>query len=396
MKANLLFLALAAIMVSALSCEKGEKGEFTRNGNFTVPPLTDDNTIRFTVNANVTPHFVFVLQGGKIAVDWGDGEITKDIQPDRGEPEQSFFHHTYATGGQYRIKIWSDELTFINVIFERENSHLELAVGNCPVLETAWLGSFIQNTSLDMGNCPALEHLTFLGCTQLESVSLEGCTGLDRLHIDNNTKLASLDLSRNHNLSQLVSRDNGIEEILLPESVSYVLCSNSRLTSFVLDGHDNLGYLSLNRNPLLETLKLERCDHLYSLDISETPLANFDFSTLPKLISIVCANTGSNAIDITGNPDLQYLDAQNNALEVLDVSAQGAFESLYINHNKFGKEALNDLFTALPSAIYTRTAATRMPPPPPRPSMIAFAGNPGARGCNTEIITDKGWRIEEE
>ena len=203
-------------------------------------------------------------------------------------------------------------------------------------------------------------------------------------------------MSRNHNLSQLTSDYDGIEELLLPESVSYVACSNSRLTSFVLDGHDNLGYLSLRGNPLLETLELGRCDGLHSLDISKTRLADFDFSTLPELTSIACADTGSRAIDITGNPDLQYLDARNNALEELDVSAQGAFRSLYINDNKFGKEALNNLFTALPAAIFTRSATlTRMPSPPPQPSTIAFEGNPGAVDCDKKIITDKGWRIAE-
>ncbi len=54
---------------------------------------------------------------------------------------------------------------------------------------------------------------------------------------------------------------------------------------------------------------------------------------------------------------------------------------------EFMEDALNDLFTALPDAVYTRAL------PPPQPSTIAIKGNPGVARCNTKIITDKGWYI---
>jgi hypothetical protein len=60
------------------------------------------------------------------------------------------------------------------------------------------------------------------------------------------------------------------------------------------------------------------------------------------------------------------------------VSRNPALRSLWCSKNKLTAEALNALFSGLP----TRQDCT-----------IGIAGNPGSNTCNRSIATEKGWKF---
>ncbi len=413
MKIRLLSLLFAVSFFAGalVSCEKDI--EKHRNTNFDVPELTDDNTVQFTVDAKSGAEVYFRLLGGKIAVDWGDGHITKDIDPTDGKLSRPTFSHRYRNSGEYRIKIWSEELTEINM-HSGNGSYGELRLGNCPLLNRAWLYSFRNGTTLDLNGCSVLEALDIDNCPRLESVALDRCSRLKYVGFHNNPNLSALDLSRNNLMVRLYCWDNGVRELNLPNSVDYVSCRNNAMTSLTIKDNLNLKTLLCYDTGQLTTLDLDGCDNLESLMFPGTSIAEFDFSEFPRLMHINCKNTKMSnvnviqncnlielvcsglaltSLDISGNTRLQTLDCSWNQLTALDVSNNTKFRYLYINDNKFAKKQLEDIFEKLPP--FDPKTATRMPPPSsPSPSSIKILNNPGAAACNTSIITGKGWVIK--
>ncbi len=379
MKRLILFFSLVLLA----SCNGGPDSdpwseEFSRNTNFDVPALTDDNTIRFSFSSGSGGGTLeVILMGDHIAVDWGDDSVTKDIHPENGKARQPFFRHTYTSSGDFTVRIWSSEVEFISVSALGQNFGV-LHIGNCPALKYAHLNSFSSNSSLDLSGCPALRQLNLGNWAQLQSLDLDGCTQLEQADFYTLPSLRSLDLSGNENLAHL-------------------RCPDSALTELILDG----------------------CDRLFTIDFSRTRISSFDFSQHPLLANILCSGSdlteldvsanerlrflecmglGLTSLDLSGNPLLSELHATDNSLTELDVTANQSFRFLHIDNNLLSADSLNAIFSALPSfdASFASSAsfASRMPPPPPRPSAIWFSGNPGSAACDVTILADKHWVVK--
>lgn len=417
-----LFCMALAVTIGTTSCQGliDDIEEWIRNTNFDVPTLTETNSIVMTFTATDAKRreVGITLEGGKIAVDWGDGSpMTKDIHPERGSSDleigaRTGFEHTYATEGEYEIKIWADELTFIYC--GGDGGFNEISMDNCPALETAWLYWFSQNHTLDLDGCPSLSDLHLGYWVQLESVSLEACPLTGMAGIWSNPLLRTLDLGNKDGLKEVDCSNNALEELILPAGIEYVSCSGNRLTSIESKDRGALKHFYCNDNETLSTLDLSGCDNLEYLGFAGTAIEEFDFGGFPSLLSIMCSDTGLSSVDISGNeallslecggleltsldvsgnPELQKLDCSNNALSTLDVTMNPEFRFLNIAGNLLGKEALEGIFTALPvDPYYGATRATA----PPHHSMISIHDNPGAESCDTGIITDKGWKIRTD
>ncbi len=403
MKTKILSVLVVIAALGTTACndipldEGNSRTEPVRDTNFDAPPLTDANTITIDVDVDRGGFIEMGIFGDRIALEWGDGSITKDIlgglSPDE-IGDRAFFRHIYPKKGRYRIRIWSEKVNFFSIHNDTGTTDVRyktIKFGSCPELYNMSIGFIEETTTLDMSGCPELTYPIIDDCPNLGSVDLSSCYRLTHVLIVDNPLLEKLDLS----------------------------------------GHPDLSGVTCIRNSSLREIDLEGCDKLDDIDLSGTAITEFDFGAFPLLHFIGCSNShmssidvtgnpllgallchglGLTSLDITGNPHLSYLDAGDNALttlditgnpgieylkiesnnlSTLDVSNQTTFSSIDIRNNSFKKEALNDLFTALPSAVYTRLS------PAPQPSRIAFSGNPGAGACDTKIITGKGWKILE-
>lgn len=411
---KILYFAFTALLLGGgfASCNKHDDDSGKRNTHFDAPELTALNTIQFTVNTRAGDYAYIMLQGGKIAVDWGDGEITKDVNPENGEAWRSEFTHVYKKAGAYEVKIWSDEVSLI-YLSSLLKDYGQLHVGNCPALKNANFNSFLKDKTLDLNGCANLETLNLGNWEQLESVTLDKCSRLNEMQIYTNPNLKALDVSKNSKLHSLDSRDNGLEEWKLPGNIVNINCSGNNFKSITLEDYKELKVFGCSDNKELTSLNLTGCEKLNIIQFSNTQVASFDFSEFPGLHMIYCGNTKLTNVDVTGckdlgnlycqnlglasldianNPYMSVLDCSGNGLTTLDVSKNKAFRYLYINGNHFDKDELETIFKALPK--FDPASAKSMPTPPPPPSEIKIYDNPGAAACDTKIITDKGWVVK--
>lgn len=410
---KILYLVVISLLINGFtSCNNDD--EFNkRSTNFDVPELTVANTIQFTVTTKANDYAYVILKGGKIAVEWGDGEITKDVNPEKGESWQMEFTHVYKKAGEYRVKIWSDEVSFINVSSLLKN-YEQLHIGNCPELKEAVLNSFSKDKTVNLNGCTNLETLNLGNWEQLESVPLDKCSELNDIMIYTNPQLKSLDLSKNSKLRTLQCQDSGIEELKLPANIVNVNCQGNNLKSIDFENYKELREFNCSRNENLTSLNLTGCEKLDIIGFSNTQIESFDFSKFPGLTMVDCSNskmTGVDvskcknlgnlhcrnlsltSLDITNNTTLSVLDCGNNDLSVLDVSKNTYFRYLYVNDNRFEKEQLEAIFNALPKF---NPASGKSTPPAPQPSEMKIFNNPGTSTCDTKIITNKGWVIKND
>ncbi|MDR2038860.1 MAG: hypothetical protein LBQ60_13135 [Bacteroidales bacterium] len=412
MKKIFCFILSALLINGLMSCNKSDDSE-KRDSDFDVPELTASNTIQFTVNTKANDYAYVILNGGKIAVDWGDREVTKDKNPGNGEPWRMEFTHVYKKAGEYRVKIWTDEITFIN-LYSLIKEYYDLHVGNCPELKDAVFNSFSRDQSINLNGCKKLETLNLGNWEQLGSVVLDECLLLEKLQVYTHPGLTGIDLSKNNNLHSLEITDCGIEELKLPKSIVNASCMRNNLKSLVIQDNKNLSIINCNGNEELVVLDLTGCDNLTYIGFSKTKIDLFDFSIFPELTFIDCSNSGLITVDVSGNNklgnlscsglDLESLNITNNTsllalncggnnLTGLDVSKNTGIRYLYINNNEFEKESLEEIFKDLP-VFDPSLKKSNMPSP--QPSEIKIYDNPGTAECDTKIITDKGWIIKSK
>lgn len=364
---RLIFLFAAALV----ACDKGPYGD-GRNGKFDVPTLTAENTIRFLASGPVE----LILQGGKIAVDWGDGTITKDIAPQEG---RTIFTHEYGdASAEHLVRIWTEELGNFQVGNVRAKG---ISIGRCPVLSGFSLYGLSGTESLNLDSCPALEWLTVSEWPDLRRIATDGCPRLRYVSVMGNPLLDEFDLSRNTAITWLNLVGNALTELHIPAGLTSLDVSGNPLTEVDLSGFSDLEFLSCTDIPGLERFDITGCERLVSVNFSGTAIGSaLDFSANHNLTGLIVRGSGVMALDLSENRLLRIVSIENNQLTA---------------------EALNRIFTDLPVSIATRAGAethpteTRLSPPPvPQHCRISFAGNPGADACDTSILLDKSWVIE--
>lgn len=332
--------------------------------DFSVPTLTDNNTIQFTIKIDdrLTFHFD-ALWGEKTAIDWGDGKVEKMYATNTDTKG-----HKFKSAGTYRIKIWSDHLTLFNVsgLFHPMN---DISIGNCPKLETLGLGGFVKTTSFKInGSCPNLTDLNIGNWADLESVDLSNCPNIKTLSCYTHPKLKKLDVSKNEKLESLHCFYNGLTELVIGDNISTMRslnCSYNNLTTL------NLGNLTVSE-----------------LAVDNNKLTSLDLSKMTTLSQLYCDSNDIKTLKITANKLLKHLSCTNNLLASLDVSENKQLVNLRIAKNKMNAQALNNIFTALPDSPTLNSTK-----PGATPNKIMFYENEGENGCNADIITNKGWII---
>lgn len=170
----------------------------------------------------------------------------------------------------------------------------KLLVKGCPSLisitcEELSGDSFLR--SIDASNCKALQSIDCGMTTTLESVSVSGCSALKTLDL-NNTSVSSLDVSTN----------SALEYLDLMNVFEF-----------------NYKTLDVTHNSKLKHLELfQKEGHSY-----KNPLSQLDISKNPELEYLNCSRNCLTALDISHNPKLATLDCSLNYIS--DTSALEAW-----------------------------------------------------------------------
>lgn len=389
----------ALILCGFAACSKSDTNP---QDNFDVPQLTADNTIQFTVNANTSRGLEIVLDGGRLAVDWGDGTMTK-----RYRPSLPGFGHTYKRTGEYTVRVWTEDLTYI-MVSGLLRDFRDVQVGDCPVLTSAIFNTISTGTTIDVNRCPKLTMLEVSNCETVQSAYYDQCLQLEELRLYSMPAMTKIDARPNTALSTLFCGWSPLTELLLPGSVEKIRLGDIGLASLDFSGFTNLISLDCYGYAHLTTLNLTGCDNLASLNITETAIATFDFSALPELRTINCDRSKMTAVDVSGNLKLgqlsctelgltsldisqnlglSKLNCDDNLLTTLNIPANSPLAAISIANNKFEGADLNALFTALPTKLLRESPAQNS-------FVIIVTGNPGTATCDPRIATNKYWFVK--
>lgn len=208
----------------------------------------------------------------------------------------------------------------------------------------------------------AFVNLRYLDCSgnPLTSLDVSDLSELTDLHCDNcfNQSPASrsyskgvLDLSKNTKLQTLSCAENGLTELILPntQTLIEVNCDDNQLTVLDVSKNTNLRYLFGNgnkftsldvsnntllmgleiRNNLLTDINLSANESLRTLAVHGNQLTTLDVSKNGKLEYLFCGSNQLVSLDVFSNENLVYLNCLFNQIQTLDISKNIQLQDLY-------------------------------------------------------------------
>ena len=258
-------MCVVILFITLAACKDTDNRVF--GDDFDFPALTDENTIRFTVNVvGDWRQLDIVASGGRMVIDWGNGRIQKIEDP---SSMTGGVVYRYGNKGSYEVKIWAEELQLIDIsglLLPLSNLYL----GNMPRMKSLALNSISDTRKLDLNtfcpNLPALrnidlssnERLSRLELNEETSISailiqgcafqsitdiLKCCSSLRELSCSYN-KLTELDLSGCSNISELRCEHNQLTRLMVPQGslLEHLYCHSNQLDEDALNTlFDSLG-----------------------------------------------------------------------------------------------------------------------------------------------------------
>jgi hypothetical protein len=179
-------------------------------------------------------------------------------------------------------------------------------------------------------------------CTDnpLTNLDIPQTTILFSLVLDN-TQLTYLDVTHNPNLTSLSCSNNQLISLNVTQNpaLEFLSCDYNQLTN-----------LNVTQNPALKGLMCTN-NQLTSLDVTQNPalayylycgdnqLTTLDVTQNPDLVNLYCNNNQLNSLDVTQNTSLVDLSCNDNHLNSLDVTQNSALTTLDCYNNE-----LNSIF----------------------------------------------------
>lgn len=175
------------------------------------------------------------------------------------------------------------------------------------------------NNQLSSINVNGLTGLLRLYClnNQLQSLDLSGLSDLYYLDFSNN-KISTIDVSSNLNLQTLYCSDNQLTTIALAglNELTYFICDSNNLTTLSISNLQNLGLIRCAHNQLT-SLSVTDLSILNGLDCSYNLLQSITLSNLPNTLGINCNNNLLPTLDLNSVSGLYELSCNNNRLTSL-------------------------------------------------------------------------------
>lgn len=157
--------------------------------------------------------------------------------------------------------------------------------------------------------------------TTLTSLDL-GSNDLEYCDVSRNTRLADLDISNNRLTS--LSVGNGL---------SSLWCSGNRLTSISLEGMSRLHGLRANNNPVLESIRIQDCESLTSVESNNSGLKEIYVSNCPDITNMSFNNSRLTGIDVSALKHLSSLSLRHCDMHSLDLCANDRLVYLFCDYN---------------------------------------------------------------
>ena len=188
-------------------------------------------------------------------------------------------------------------------------------------------------------------NLTNLNCSNnpLTSLDVSAFSELKELNCDNcfNQSSASrsysngvLDLSANIKLRSLSCAENGLTELILPDSpLTTIYCHYNQLTTLDLSKNEELEFVNCEYNQIVE-VNLSKNVALTNFHATGNKLTQIDLKANTQLTSLSLYDNDFITLDVSANVNLQYLSCGNNKLTVLDVSKNTNLTSLICESNR--------------------------------------------------------------
>lgn len=211
-----------------------------------------------------------------------------------------------------------------------------------------------QISELDLTKAP---NLTSLNCSDNSLASLDVSVlpelielRCDRCFSSSNSRSYSngvLDLSACTKLQVLSCTNNGLTELILPETLILVdiYCSNNNLKRLDVSRYTRLSQIHCEFNQLIE-LKLPKTQTLKEVWCKENELTSLDVSGNIALERLTCNSNDLERLNVRTNTSLQVLECQENQLKALDISQNGMLTVLYVGFN-----SLSDIDVSMNKAL---------------------------------------------
>ncbi len=204
----------------------------------------------------------------------------------------------------------------------------------------------LSNENLkDLEGLEVFANLTKLNCSNnpLTSLDVSAFSELKELNCDNcfNQSSASrsysngvLDLSANIKLRSLSCAENGLTELILPDSpLTTIYCHYNQLTTLDLSKNEELEFVNCEYNQIVE-VNLSKNVALTNFHATGNKLTQIDLKANTQLTSLSLYDNDFITLDVSANVNLQYLSCGNNKLTVLDVSKNTNLTSLICESNR--------------------------------------------------------------
>jgi len=246
-------------------------------------------------------------------------------------------------------------LTNLKELYCRVNSLTTLNLGGLNNLQFLFCEENLF-TTLDLSGLGNLENVS-CDRNDLASINLQNLPHLKNFHCEDN-ELTNLDFSTCPQLVSIMMNNNQIASLDLSnhEYLYAINAINGVLTSLNLSGCPSLYALYLNDNALTE-INLSGCTGLYILNAFHNQLVTLDLSDCPALesanvwgnqLNAVFAKNGSNEfIDVSGNPNLVFICADESQIPALQqsLSSNGMFNTVVNSYCSFSPGGIYNTVT---------------------------------------------------
>lgn len=201
-------------------------------------------------------------------------------------------------------------------------------------------------TSLNCSNNP----LTSLDVTEFPELITLNCDNCFNQSTSRSYSNGVLDLSENTKLQTLSCAENGLTELILPDTetlkyidcgdnrltdldvsknaaLDYLCCINNQLTTINVTENTMLTYLELGYNQLI-TMDISKNISLGRLGIAGNKLTELNVSFNAELTDLYCGSNQLTQLDVSQCKKMQYLGCEDNCLTQLNVSSNVLLLSL--------------------------------------------------------------------
>lgn len=294
----------------------------------------DLDTVELLVEVTEDQDNTIAFAAGRCKIDYGDGTI-------ENSKRNSFVEHSYASSGEYKIKLYGST-TAISTNYFKAKGIIKEIKANSKNIESIVIGTMFDIKSniefVDIKNCPNIANLT-LNKILFTEIDLSACSKLYRISIlggtlENivlpRTSVTYLELNGNKNLKSLDLRDN------LDLTTLYLGNYNSGIGITDIDVRKFLKLVTLQVGncPFVDGFVLDCSNNsvLTTLYARNANLSGCLFTD--SVTTLTLSSNNISAINIPNNPALRFLYIDNNVLTEIDLHNAVDISKLYIFSNK--------------------------------------------------------------